>query len=1157
MLKLNRGFLWALALLLISLSYWPQFMSFGNVEKEVQAFQTTLSKKENQATAFLEQLRQEDQSGHLRTLKSPRIEKLATQGISFFVYHQTNLAFWTEDETAFTKSLLVAEAGLYEGENGWYHLIKNQRSDSTYLALILIKRQYDYQNRYLKNAFQADFQFPNLYLAEEKGKGKFQIFTQDGELLLTLTTKEDLGLQPAMKLVLGLLSLLGIVLFFYLLAASSSALLQLFVVLLARLLFFFFLPEFWQSWAIFQPSLFALSEWVPSLGDLGLHALTLFYVIYLWRRRSKQLGGFVLPFVEIALGLGLSVLGLWLIKESVYNSSLHFDLNDLFHLSLESYLCFLIFGLCFFSALQFFELALYRLAKHSGFQALKRSNWYKGPIPSILVLLFFSALSVLVLEQSMQQKQEEEKEFILKKLAEEKDPIAEYLFLEVQEKIQSDEQLHRYLKNYWSQKEQADQYLQEQFFNGYWKKYNLVFTPCLPNDSLYLSTGNTYAACRDYFMERLRREGELISSTNFFQLQNFPGRIEYLAEVDIPIDSNTYTLYIELVSNLLTEGQGYPELLLDAQSRADDIDLGDYAYAIYEKGELIYYHGDYNYPTHISVDSREKERLFNHEKLGHYHTTYSKNGETILVLSQTKGNWLLSLTAWAYLFVIYAVLFLLLAVWLKYFPFHFRLQFTDFSTKLQLFLVGTLLFALLSFSLGTIYYIQKQYQKKNFNNLREKVRSINMELEQKLATEEVMAEPLTAYVEGLLIKFSNVFYTDINLYNKEGKLYASSRPEVFEHGLKSLRMNPFAYQALKLDQRSEWVQEESIGEMDYLSAYIPFRNYNNDVLAYLNLPYFSKQDEFQEEISAFIVSTLNIYVGIFTLALLVSVLLVNQLSKPLLLIRRQIGRLKLGSSVELIKWDSQDEIGALVNEYNRIAIELNESAEQLAQSEREGAWREMAKQVAHEIKNPLTPMKLSIQHLQMAAQSNADNWQKRLERTAQTLIEQIDTLSNIADAFSSFAKLPEKEMQTIDLVPILETSVHLYESEVEVKLEKEKGLEKAVVWGDKDQLLRLFNNLLKNAVYATQETERASIKIHLGQEDKHFLIRITDNGIGIPKEQLERIFEPSFTTKSSGTGLGLAMAKSIVSRMEGKIWVESEEGKGANFYIELRKRGSI
>ena len=272
-----------------------------------------------------------------------------------------------------------------------------------------------------------------------------------------------------------------------------------------------------------------------------------------------------------------------------------------------------------------------------------------------------------------------------------------------------------------------------------------------------------------------------------------------------------------------------------------------------------------------------------------------------------------------------------------------------------------------------------------------------------------------------------------------------------------------------------------------------------------------------------------------------------------MLIRQQISKLKLGSSIDLIEWSSKDEIGALVQEYNRIAIELNESAEELAKNEREVAWREMAKQVAHEIKNPLTPMKLSIQHLQRSANMNSDELKERIERTTTTLVEQIETLSNIATAFSSFAKLPSKELQQLDIIPILKNAVELYTHSLLIKLEVPESLSTAAIMGDKGQLLRVFNNVIKNAVQATENNESPAIIVSIEDAENTYLVKINDNGTGITETQSERIFEPNFTTKSSGTGLGLAMSKSIVDHMNGKITFTSNENVGTTFQIELLK----
>jgi len=602
----------------------------------------------------------------------------------------------------------------------------------------------------------------------------------------------------------------------------------------------------------------------------------------------------------------------------------------------------------------------------------------------------------------------------------------------------------------------------------------------------------------------------------------------------------------------LNHNEGYPELLLDKEGGHSILDESEYSYAVYDQDELVYKIGDYNYSTNQRISELSPGNFHQFESVDYLHTSYQKDKDVNITLSHKVLHLIDHLANLAYLLILIAIAFVIISLISNHSLVNFNLSLNDFSTKVQLFLIGSLLIALVSLAFSTSYYIKKQYQEKNSRLLAEKLRSVSIEVESKIGGEELLSADLQSYTASKLLKFSNVFYSDINLYDAEGKLYASSRPEIFEKNLKSDRMNPLALHALSKDAKAEWSQEENIGKMEFLSAYLPFRNYNNQILGYLNLPYFAKQGELEREISSFLVSTLNIYVGIFVLALLISVVLINQISKPLRMIKQHIGKLKLGSSIQLIEWHSQDEIGALVKEYNRISIELNESAEQLAKSEREIAWREMAKQVAHEIKNPLTPMKLSIQHLQRTKFENQENYQAQIDKTAQTLIEQIDALSGIASAFSSFAKLPEGELEHIDLIPILRTTSELYSSDIDIEFQH-ATIEEAIIHGNKDYLIRLFNNLIKNAIQATEEKEEPKIKVSIEELDNQYSISIEDNGIGIKEELRHRIFEPNFTTKSQGTGLGLAMSKSIIERMHGSIHFQSKENKGTVFQVKLQK----
>jgi nitrogen fixation/metabolism regulation signal transduction histidine kinase len=288
-------------------------------------------------------------------------------------------------------------------------------------------------------------------------------------------------------------------------------------------------------------------------------------------------------------------------------------------------------------------------------------------------------------------------------------------------------------------------------------------------------------------------------------------------------------------------------------------------------------------------------------------------------------------------------------------------------------------------------------------------------------------------------------------------------------------------------------------------------------------------------------------------AALLAVFLSRSITNSLTLIADSIRSVQFGKTNSPIQWKNDDEIGWLVKQYNAMLAELEKSAGLLAKSEREGAWREMAKQVAHEIKNPLTPMKLSIQHLQRAIKDNSPDIKELTERISHRLIEQIDTLSNIATAFSDFAKMPQGELVKIEAAPILVSTVELFNELENLEIHIHHLVPDSFVKGDKEQLMRVFTNIIKNASQSIPEQQQGIIDIDMLESEEDYVISIKDNGIGIAEEKRSHIFEPNFTTKSSGTGLGLAISKNIVERMGGKIWFETEVGQYSIFYIRLPK----
>jgi nitrogen fixation/metabolism regulation signal transduction histidine kinase len=232
-------------------------------------------------------------------------------------------------------------------------------------------------------------------------------------------------------------------------------------------------------------------------------------------------------------------------------------------------------------------------------------------------------------------------------------------------------------------------------------------------------------------------------------------------------------------------------------------------------------------------------------------------------------------------------------------------------------------------------------------------------------------------------------------------------------------------------------------------------------------------------------------------------------------------------------------------------VELEESTKELARSQRESAWREMAKQIAHEIKNPLTPMKLNIQLLERVVNTNPEKAQKMVQRVSKTLIEQIDSLAHIASEFSTFAKMPKANKEQLLLNELVNNAYSLFKEEENVQLYLDMTEEECFVYADKTQIMRVLNNLLKNAIQAIPDDQPGIIKVALQMINQTVLIRVSDNGCGIPDAQKDDIFVPNFTTKSSGTGIGLAMSKTIVQMAKGKIYFQSEEGKGTDFFVEL------
>ena len=579
--------------------------------------------------------------------------------------------------------------------------------------------------------------------------------------------------------------------------------------------------------------------------------------------------------------------------------------------------------------------------------------------------------------------------------------------------------------------------------------------------------------------------------------------------------------------------------------------LAEYSYGKYNNNQLLAQSGTFQYSLNLNT-YKNKSGKFE----GYNHLIYYINENNVVMVSKPTTSFFDRLISFSYIFLFYFVIVLLFVSFRNFSKLGRDIEF-NFKNKIQLSIIAILFLSLFLVGGGTIYFSIEQYQRKQHDILSEKIQSVYLELDHELAYQAQNLINFNLKGEGydnlnqLLIKFSDVFYSDINLYDPNGRLLATSRPELFSQGMLGEKMDPRAYNKMVMEKQGEFIHREQIGNLTYLSAYVPFVNAENKLLAFLNLPYFTRQNMLRSDVTTLVVAIINIYVLLILLTIAMAVLISDQITRPLKLIRQKFSEIKLGKKNEQIVYQGKDEIAGLVDEYNRMVKELVKSVEMLSKSERESAWREMAKQIAHEIKNPLTPMKLSVQHLQRSWKDNRENFDESLEKVSRTLIEQIDNLSFIASEFSNFAKMPKAYNEEINLVDKIRSTLNLFSNTDNVDFIFGHESDTVIVFADKEQLSRVFINLIKNAIQSIPDNRKGRLGINLVMGEKLVRISITDNGKGIPEELQNKLFTPSFTTKTSGMGLGLTIVKNIIESFGGNITFKTKVNHGTTFTIEL------
>ena len=356
---------------------------------------------------------------------------------------------------------------------------------------------------------------------------------------------------------------------------------------------------------------------------------------------------------------------------------------------------------------------------------------------------------------------------------------------------------------------------------------------------------------------------------------------------------------------------------------------------------------------------------------------------------------------------------------------------------------------------------------------------------------------------------------------------------------------------LVTNDEGKFISENLTDVGKFQASYSVLKNDAGEKYAILFFPYFQDVSFAESELNVFLSTLYQIYFIMLVVAIVLAYFISRFVTRSIETIRVKIGQTGLLKKNEKIYLNNATkEIDSLVNSYNKMIDDLEDSAERLAKTEREQAWQEMAKQVAHEIKNPLTPMRLTVQSFQKNSGFKSEDEKLKLNDFCEVLIEQIDTMSNVATSFSDFATLPKTQLEKTDIVEATKKVVEIFEQN---NITLETSDENIFVKLDKEQWIRVMTNLIKNSIQSIPHDRESNIQVKIIESTKKVKVIVSDNGLGVSKKNREKIFEPKFTTKSDGMGLGLGIVRSIINSHRGKISYKSKNNKGTDFTISLPK----
>lgn len=1178
MLKWRTPFLWIVALILAAISFM-EFSTSDSLDREVKNLESTIHKRQQVLEEYSRKAIETPDSVFLEFAELPEdmaIYKfyadtlhswvnqlpISNDDIDFFPFGYT-LNHLTSRGVSNTPLAYIGQFERYLSlGSAWYIVNMYTKNQITVVSALLVQTDYPSDNSILKSEIN-----PNLALSKRLSivpvtqDESYIIKGKNGGVLFSVLKNLPSNRGEAGS------SLRWLALFFIITALfselqSRKRIKQFFIAFAGLTVLRFFAIYFALNVGgdidLFSPNLYADFGLFGSMADLLINHLYVFLVILglFIIRKSLALTFLKASQVKKRIMKGIFIATPFLImayihislKSLILNSNIVLELYKIDEISFYTILSYVLYGLLFTSLL--FSLQILRpvIKRGTSFSFLKMR-------PMMIFICVISLYTLATVSYFGFKNEYERNRVLTTKMSVERDLNIELILRGSEKLIQNDPVL-----SLWIQIDQSNEMvtniLTEQYFWGLMQKYDLKVTICRKTDPLIVDSEMAPLPCGQYFESEISRFGiPLYNNSGFYFMNNYNGRISYLGVFKFPGFNGDLNLYLEFDSKFMKEAVGYPELLLD-HNQMDNLNIpSSNSYAKYLNLRMISYSGKYNYST--TLEDIYATGYSTLRKDGYIHFVNKASPENIIIISRPERSVFPYIVTFSYIVLFYSLMIfgLIRTRRKQFFP---KVPKESFRWKITVLILSSLVFALFSMGTGSIWFSLNYFNESNRSKMEEKMQSVQSTLSYYSKSAQRFNDPQFNNIRlfDAMTRLSNNTQIDINIYRPDGLLLRTTQPEIYDRFLIGARMNPKAYKEIVYNKKKQFVNSENIAKLSYYSLYAPLFNESGKLIAIANIPYFSRQSEIRNDASSIIAAIINIYLLLLLAAVFGGIALSNSLSKPLAEISRKMQLLDISQRPEHIDYNNKDELGILVAAYNKMVDDLEASTIQLAQSEREQAWREMARQIAHEIKNPLTPMRLSIQHLMRLKQQNVEGWQEKFDGLAHSLMEQIDILSDAAGEFSSFSRFFSEELSNTELNRLIREQIILFNTNDNISIRFKSDDYEANIFARKTQITRVLVNLMSNAVQSVESQTSGEILVSLRKDEKYYIISIEDDGPGVPDNLTHRLFKPNFTTKSSGTGLGLAICRSIMEQSQGSIdYSRSETLGGANFTVKILRTG--